>query len=155
MFFRRNIGEDFPFDERLREVMDWEWYLRTMSSGVRYGYVPLPLGVYRVHPAQATAADHGSYFHRLSASRLAGEQLAIRKRIYDSRRKSLIGARVLMGDIHYGVLKLHNDGYRRDRDANRLSSFSVNWPLEQATDFVEWEGALTKAWFEAGSPIFR
>jgi len=57
-FWRRTVVERFgPFDEARRYNMDYEYWLRIMSGGVKLDIVPYPLAGFRLHPASKTVSE--------------------------------------------------------------------------------------------------
>jgi glycosyltransferase involved in cell wall biosynthesis len=54
MIARRVALPERPWDESLRIVMDWDFYLNLTSSRAVFEYVPYPVGAYRRHPNQAS-----------------------------------------------------------------------------------------------------
>ena len=62
--FRRSVLGQDPWDEGLRKIMDWDLYMKLLLNGATIAYVPHPVGVFRMHPAQVTAASrewHAEY----------------------------------------------------------------------------------------------
>lgn len=54
-FMRRHLLPNEPWDKQLREVMDWDVFLRLAKDGARFQYLPRPLAAFRLHEAQVTA----------------------------------------------------------------------------------------------------
>jgi glycosyltransferase involved in cell wall biosynthesis len=65
--FRRSVLGRSPFDESVRRVMDWDLYMKLARGGARFVHVPYPIGAFRVHSDQVTAAPH-HHFDRENAS---------------------------------------------------------------------------------------
>lgn len=59
-FFSRSalerVGRE-PWDQESRRLMDWDLFLRLLARGMRFHYVPVPLGAFRVHVDRVTATD--------------------------------------------------------------------------------------------------
>jgi glycosyltransferase involved in cell wall biosynthesis len=62
--FRRSVLREDPFDEGLHKIMDWDLFMKLQQSGASFAYVPYPVGAFRMHPGQVTAAGrewHSEY----------------------------------------------------------------------------------------------
>jgi hypothetical protein len=59
--FRRSALGEAPWDEDIRRIMDWDLYMQLVSRGARFEFVPWPIGAFRVHPSQVTAAPDRAF----------------------------------------------------------------------------------------------
>ena len=55
IFRRSTLGTD-PWDVDIRRVMDWDLYLKLLDGGAKFLHIPYPVGVFRTHADQVTAA---------------------------------------------------------------------------------------------------
>jgi glycosyltransferase involved in cell wall biosynthesis len=59
--FRRSALGEAPWDEGITRIMDWDLYMQLVSRGARFEFVPWPIGAFRVHPSQVTAAPDRAF----------------------------------------------------------------------------------------------
>jgi glycosyltransferase involved in cell wall biosynthesis len=111
--FRRNVLGDDPWDPEVRGVMDWELYLRLLSSGARFLHIPYPVTAFRIHGAQITAQPEN----------FAVDVLRVRSRhgIAGNHHRATL-ARWL-----HGAYKLTAGAYRRQFAASRMSGADMRW----------------------------
>lgn len=55
IFRRSALGKD-PWDVGIKRVMDWDLYLKLLAAGATFRHVAYPVGAFRTHPNQVTAA---------------------------------------------------------------------------------------------------
>jgi glycosyltransferase involved in cell wall biosynthesis len=55
IFRRSALGKD-PWDVGIRRVMDWDLYLKLLAASAAFRHIAYPVGVFRTHPNQVTAA---------------------------------------------------------------------------------------------------
>ncbi|MBV8959451.1 MAG: glycosyltransferase [Actinobacteria bacterium] len=60
-FFRRELLVQHPMDTSLRLMMDFDLFLKLGDAGARWAYLPLPLGAFRLHEAQATTTPRPAF----------------------------------------------------------------------------------------------
>ncbi|GEM_PF-2398163 len=101
---RRLLGIVGKFDESLKASEDWDFWIRCARAG-KFGYVPGPVAVYRMHEAQMhhderrmfdaaqnvirTRFPHGSRLHSLAMTCLYWTQAKVRFRAHDYARMAL------------------------------------------------------------------
>jgi glycosyltransferase involved in cell wall biosynthesis len=108
---RRDVLGDDPWDPTLKIVMDWDLYLGLLQKGARFRYVSRPVGAYRKHELQASAAPG------------TGQGRWVRQR-YDlpasrwCRRTGL-----MMHRLH----KLQAGSYRRQARARAFQGRGLRW----------------------------
>ena len=52
---RTNVALVVRFNEKMKSCEDIEWILRCLFSGLRLGFIPAPLVIYRIHPKRMTS----------------------------------------------------------------------------------------------------
>ena len=110
--FRRSALPSEPWDIELRMNMDWDLYLRLQSSGARFGYVKYPVGAFRLHPEQLTAAPFSEFSD-----------------IYDKlfTRYQINPAHSRRGRWLHGAMKAQSGGYVRQWKARKFRSRDLRW----------------------------
>jgi glycosyltransferase involved in cell wall biosynthesis len=102
------------WDEEMRQLLDWDLWLRLARRGAVFQYAPGPLAAFRRHPGQVsqnlTSADRGEW------SKLASR--------YELRRDF---ATRMFGQSVRMALKAATGGYARQITARRLRGRSVRW----------------------------
>jgi glycosyltransferase involved in cell wall biosynthesis len=113
-FFRRRVWEagDLGLDQRYRQAMDQELFVRLNYAGFRFAHVPTPLSCFRVHDLQLTA-KHGAA--------IADEEFRAVEAQFGYR------ARPWAGRGLHRALKVANGAYVRERRAVRHRGRSLRW----------------------------
>ncbi|MBI5118031.1 glycosyltransferase [Candidatus Poribacteria bacterium] len=106
-FMSRTVVEKIGcFDESLHYAMDVEFYLRCLSKGIRFKYVPSLWGAYRIHDKAKFGSDLGLKW--ASEMKLVYEHYGVRK----TRRQKLVGlAEILVSSIRYRRLSYYFQRY--------------------------------------------
>lgn len=131
---RSSVESVGGWDLRMRTAMDWGLYLRLMRQGARFGYLPAPIGAFRVHEQQVTAAPLSAFPDDM---RILQEELGV----WPFR-----GSRQL-GRLLHATLKLADKGYRHQRQARRrLTGHSLRWFSSQESEQIS--GFLGEAYVE-------
>jgi glycosyltransferase involved in cell wall biosynthesis len=73
-FHRRVLDELGPLDTRLKYAMDYEYWLRALTHGFRFHYVPQVFSNYRYHPTSNTNQGYDTFL---------GEWQEVSRRYYD------------------------------------------------------------------------
>lgn len=92
-FIRREALREFQFDTRLRMIMDWDLLLELWGRRLRFDYLELPLGMFRVHGSQVTAQR---------VSRWSEEHLLVRRKHGLVCNPRLVPLSCLVGDMSTG-----------------------------------------------------
>lgn len=110
---RAEALRDFSFDESLRRVMDWDMALHLERTGCSFGFLPSPIGAFRVHPAQVTASP---------ATAFSQEYARLGERYSELGRRHRRSGRAL-----HAAMKLQSGGYRRQARCRRCAGMSMRW----------------------------
>lgn len=153
MFFRSKVGRAFPLREDLRSIMDWEWYLRLMAGGIRFGYVPVPLGIYRVHPRQITYTEPQSRLREITDVRTVGEQAALRRQVGGGRTRQAMALYAISGDLIYKARKIVGGGTRRERTMKFYAGADLLWPHRSAAQVDRAMEQIVEEWRRAGASL--
>lgn len=102
IFIRRRCLSSFHWDTEMLKLMDLDLYLYLLDRGARFHYVPTPLGAFRRHDKQASAAPTQADERHLIAQRF-GLPTSVRGRTWSRR----------YGAVNHGLRKLRAGGYRR------------------------------------------
>jgi glycosyltransferase involved in cell wall biosynthesis len=153
MFFRRSVWESHPFDEDLRAVMDWDWYVRTLRAGVRYAYIPVPMGMFRLHERQVTASESTSWGQRLLNVRTSGEHLALRRKLGQQSSRLHLVSRIVMGDLTYRRCKRRAGGYVRDEMFHSARGEDLEWMWRIPNHVDRVQADAIAVWRNAGSVL--
>jgi glycosyltransferase involved in cell wall biosynthesis len=116
--FRRAVLDHAPWDEGVRRMMDWDLFMRLAERGARFAHTAWPVGAFRVHESQVTAAPH-SAFHDENAvvtARYGRPSDPI------ERWKASRGGRVL-----HRVYKAYDGAYLRQWRARSLRGLDLRW----------------------------
>lgn len=121
LLVRRSFMEKAGWRSRYRMIMDWDLYLRLRVMGAKFSYVPRPIGGFRVHSSQVTAAPQSDY---------ADEYQAIRSeyKIVHSRPSHQAGRL-----LHF-LYKATAGGYRKQRRALAFKGRSLRWFADESTE---------------------
>jgi len=112
--FRRSVLGDTPWDPEIERILDWDLYLRLANDGVRFTYLPYPVGAFRVHESRITATPRSHH--------IASYQ-AVAKR-YDLRRGRPSRA---VGRLMHVALKAGSGAYVRQLRARGLRGADMRW----------------------------
>lgn len=127
-FFRRRLAERHPFSIDLKEVMDWDWYLRLLDDGCRFHYDSNLLSYYRIHGAQVTNGDYGlGRVRRLLKRRLSVEQQRVRADRGIAQSRTTAALKCVVGDLEYAAKKWRDGGYRRDKAYESNVGLNTCW----------------------------
>lgn len=61
VLFRRPVLGEAPLNVDAQRLMDWELFLRLAKDGARIGYVPYPVGAFRIHSEQVTSKSTDAF----------------------------------------------------------------------------------------------
>jgi glycosyltransferase involved in cell wall biosynthesis len=129
MFVRRSAIPERGLDPDLRKVMDWDLFLELQAQRRRFVYVPRPIGAFRVHDRQVTAASTTSRSGRRLAEALAGDDPEAA--VLAARHHRPVGWQGAvanqLGALEHGVLKVTGGGYRREVRARTLRGADLRW----------------------------
>jgi glycosyltransferase involved in cell wall biosynthesis len=117
---RSALGPD-PVDVSMRRMMDWDLYLRLLSEGARFAYVPMPVGVFRAHDTRITATERRGFLQRLNRADGFGREYDIVRTRYGALRARRAG------QIVHGLEKLMTGAYTRQLHARRLRGVDLRW----------------------------
>jgi len=85
-FTRRAYEAAGPLDTGLHYQMDYEFFLRMASRGVRFGILPRPLAAFRLHRASKTISE---YHHKVQQANFVIRKRFSRLRLGDERLTAL------------------------------------------------------------------
>jgi glycosyltransferase involved in cell wall biosynthesis len=145
IFRRSALGTD-PWDVGIRRVMDWDLYMKLHARGSAFRYARYPVGVFRSHPDQVTAAPWHAWQKEdeLVASRYGRPtSVAERWKVYTRWRW-----------LHRAH-KLWSGAHRRERRARALIGHDLRWFRSDAATanvdlFLERTYGRARARVEAG-----
>jgi glycosyltransferase involved in cell wall biosynthesis len=120
--FRRAALGDSPWGEGIRVIMDWDLYMRLFGRGSRFVFTPYPVGAFRVHQAQVTAA-RGEHFEEENA--IVRARFGHRSRDMAEWRRTLRRGRRL-----HRVHKTMNGAYLREWRARSMRGRDLRWFCE-------------------------
>ncbi|WP_428386622.1 glycosyltransferase family 2 protein [Mucisphaera sp.] len=82
VWWNRNLHEQLGFlDERLHYCMDFEWWLRLLSAGLKPDVIDQPIATYRMHETSKTCAQPEGFIHEhVLVERAYARNLPIRDR---------------------------------------------------------------------------
>jgi glycosyltransferase involved in cell wall biosynthesis len=155
-FFRRTTRPEIRLDPSLRMVMDWDLFIRWMRSGVRFAYVPIPLGAYRVHSGQVTHREQNGIWSRRVGSRLNPEQVRIRSSLGQPLWRPALLPVLAAGDVGYRMIKNRVGSRQRERRLQDFVGETLEWSDTGPNDALStlWLRSVNE-WRHAGSPVWR
>lgn len=116
--FRRSALGDAPWGEGVRRIMDWDLYMKLLASRARFVHVPHPVGAFRVHDDQITAAHPDDFDEENAAvSARHGRPADAVQRWKASR----------LGRWMHPLYKLMDGAYLRQRQARSLRGHDLRW----------------------------
>lgn len=114
VLFRRSVLQGCGWDTGFRRLMDWALYLRLSDEGRLFRHLASPIGVFRVHGEQVTAA----------APELFQQE-------YDTLppHRSPVVKKVLrrLGSVAHAAMKVENGAYLRQARVQSLRGESLRW----------------------------
>ena len=115
MFRRAALAAVGGWDERLRRIMDWDLYLRLERAGRAFRHVRYPIGAFRLHSSQVTAAPPGAHTDDFSI-------------VWDRHDLPTGAAARQTGRALHGALKAADGAYVRQlRTMRRLRGSDLRW----------------------------
>jgi glycosyltransferase involved in cell wall biosynthesis len=117
MFLRRDAVPARGWDRELRAVMDWDLYLEMWSRGAAFGYLPRPLGAFRLHAGQVSAT-------RVTESSPERQLLVARHHL---PRPPMTRVFARAGQLERGLAKAVGGGFGRQRRAARFTGADMRW----------------------------
>ncbi|HYZ13519.1 MAG TPA: glycosyltransferase family 2 protein [Actinomycetota bacterium] len=117
IFRRSALGKD-PWDADIRRVMDWDLYLKLLAAGATFRHVAYPVGAFRIHANQVTAAPWQTWRDEdeVMAAR-HGRPISL-----EQRWKAYTRWRRL-----HQAHKLLSGAYGRERRARRFMGRDLRW----------------------------
>lgn len=116
--FRRSALGDEPWDEGIRRIMDWDLYMKLVGKGARFEFTPHPVGAFRVHAEQVTAASHDQFY---------GEDAVVTSRYGRPSDNVERWNASRLGRWMHPVYKLLDGAYLRQRRARSLRGRDLRW----------------------------
>ena len=116
--FRRSALARDPWDVDIRRVMDWDLYMKLLAAGAGFRHVAYPVGAFRTHPNQVTAAPWQTWRdedERMAARYGRPTSLEQRWKAYTKWRR-----------LHQAH-KLLTGAYGRERRASALMGRDLRW----------------------------
>ena len=132
------IGPD-PIDVSMRRMMDWDLYLRLLSQGGSFAYVPVPVGVFRAHDTRVTATESRGFLQRLNREDGFGREYEMMRDRYGAFRVRRVG------HVLHGVRKLASGAYTRQARSRGLAGNSLRWWAGE-DQRREWETLRERCW---------
>ena len=108
---RRATLRDTGWNTGYRKLMDWELFLRLMSDGAKFLYVPIPVGAFRMHDARVTAQPSSAF----------SEEYRLLEELYGAGRWSSLGAAWHAGE------KVASGAYRRQLRGRLFHGEPLRW----------------------------
>lgn len=113
IIFRRDAIPSYGFDERLRMVSDWLFYIEVAAKG-DIGFLPITLARYRKHGDQASFRTYELLDESLNNINFALEKLSNRNDISDLRSSALIGKGRYLAGEGFRQLTMNNKKVARE-----------------------------------------
>lgn len=108
---RRSVLGIDPFDLRFRRLMDWDLFLHLAESGASFHYLAWPVGAFRVHEEQVTAAPQSDF--------------SIEYELLEQKYGRAVLRR--LGRYVHAGLKLAGGAYLRQLKTRRLRGTLMTW----------------------------
>ena len=116
--FRRSALGASPWEVGVRRIMDWDLYMKLAGRGSRFAFTPYPVGAFRIHGDQVTAAPHDVFQEENAVVRSRHGRPSDPVERWRASR---------WGRAMHRIYKLRDGGYVRQSRCRAVQGLDLRW----------------------------